>query len=39
MIYTKLTNEAMKIAYRAHHGRWTKAEFLTFFTPSTLPSK
>ena len=26
MIYTELTNEAMKIAYRAHHGQVDKGE-------------
>ena len=36
MIYTSLTNEAMKIAYRAHHGQVDKAGVPYIFHPVHL---
>ena len=36
MIYTKLTNEAMKIAYAAHHGQVDKAGIPYIFHPVHL---
>lgn len=36
MIYTKLTNEAMKIAYRAHHGQVDKSGIPYIFHPLHL---
>ncbi len=36
MIYTKLTNEAMKIAYRAHHGQEDKGGIPYIFHPCHL---
>ena len=36
MIYTELTNEAMKIAYRAHHGQVDKGGIPYIFHPYHL---
>ena len=36
MIYTKLTNEAMRIAYRAHHGQVDKSGIPYIFHPCHL---
>lgn len=36
MIYTKLTKEAMKIAYRAHHGQTDKSGIPYIFHPCHL---
>ena len=36
MIYTRLTNEAMKIAYRAHHGQVDKGGIPYIFHPCHL---
>ena len=36
MIYTELTNEAMKIAYRAHHGQVDKSGIPYIFHPYHL---
>ena len=36
MIYTKLTNKAMKIAYAAHHGQLDKSDLPYIFHPIHL---
>ena len=36
MIYTKLTNEAMKIAYKAHHGQFDNSGIPYVFHPFHL---
>ena len=36
MIYTKLTNEAMRIAYRAHHGQYDKSGIPYIYHPIHL---